>query len=486
MAKHTRRNIPRLVAFIAVDLVILLLVIYFGFVIFFRGHYFWHTSIGSVSCGGKSVSYVTEQNEQNVNDYLLTIYDCNGNKFHLTGRDFDCKYVNSGAEEAILKKQNPFTWPAHIKRKTQHTITGSISYDSDKLKQAIQALGIFSQDYIKAPVDAQIKLTDKSYEITPEDKGNTPILDNILTEVIDCIEQGEVTLTLSDACYVQPKVLASDDALKGVADQIDAYTSAVITYQIDGADEKLTSEKIFKMLQIEGTQVTINEKEVAKYAQYLASTYNTYGRKRAFKTTVGDVVEVSGGDYGWVVQKAEEAAQIIKDLTAGKPVSREPVYEQTANGRGEKEIGSTYLEIDYTNQHFYYYKDGNLVLDSDIVSGTMSTGLGSPDGIFKIQYCERNAVLKGETYTTPVAYFMPFAYNVGFHDATWRNGKFGGEYYKTGGSHGCINLPADVAKNLYDNLSKGTPVIAYYREPVVLTSESAKIGNAKSYVAPQQ
>lgn len=76
---------------------------------------------------------------------------------------------------------------------------------------------------------------------------------------------------------------------------------------------------------------------------------------------------------------------------------------------------------------------------------------------------------------------MVFAYNVGFHDADWRN-EFGQEIYKTSGSHGCINMPPEKAEELYQILQVGTPVIAYYREPVELTAENAKISNAYSYV----
>ncbi len=46
------------------------------------------------------------------------------------------------------------------------------------------------------------------------------------------------------------------------------------------------------------------------------------------------------------------------------------------------------------------------------------------------------------------------------HDATWRN-KFGGSIYLTEGSHGCINLPKSKAAEIFDNVSKGEPVIVY-------------------------
>jgi len=161
-------------------------------------------------------------------------------------------------------------------------------------------------------------------------------------------------------------------------------------------------------------------------------------------------------------------------------VTREPKYEQRAFVEGADDIGNTYIEIDYTNQHLWYYKDGSLVVDSDIVSGNLNNGNGSPDGVFKVISRQSPATLKGEDYESDVTYFMPFAYNVGLHDASWRS-SFGGSIYKNGGSHGCINLPYDAADTIYKNVELGTPVVAYYRENVKLTSNNAKVSNAYSY-----
>ena len=190
--------------------------------------------------------------------------------------------------------------------------------------------------------------------------------------------------------------------------------------------------------------------------------------------------KIGGGDYGWVINKKGEAAQIVEDIKNGESVTREPKYEQRAFVEGADDIGNTYIEIDYTNQHLWYYKDGSLVVDSDLVSGNLNNGNGSPDGVFKVISRQSPATLKGEDYESDVTYFMPFAYNVGLHDASWRS-SFGGSIYKNGGSHGCINLPYDAADTIYKNVELGTPVVAYYREDVKLTSNNAKVSNAYSY-----
>ena len=135
--------------------------------------------------------------------------------------------------------------------------------------------------------------------------------------------------------------------------------------------------------------------------------------------------------------------------------------------KGKNDIGDSYVEADLTNQHLYLYQDGEVVLETDFVSGRINNNSRTPEGIFGITYKTRNAVLRGEGYATPVNYWMPFYGNYGMHDATWR-GAFGGDIYLTNGSHGCINLPLNMAEQIYGYVFKGFPVICYYyAEPVV-------------------
>ena len=287
-----------------------------------------------------------------------------------------------------------------------------------------------------------------------EKPGSKPVYDQILSEVKDSLDNEVSELTLSDDCYETPAVTTDSEVITTEKDALDKYTSATVTYDIEGADEKLDSAKILDMLNIgDDGSVSIDDEKVTKYVQYLASTYNTYGRKRSFKTSSGDTIEIGGGDYGWVVSKKNEKAQLLEDLEGGKPVEREPVYEQTALYRGADDIGNTYIEIDYTKQHMWYYKDGSLVMESDLVSGNLARQNGSVDGVYKIVYKQRDATLVGEGYSSPVNYFMPFAYNIGIHDAGWRS-TFGGDIYKTSGSHGCINVPPAFAESLFKNYER--------------------------------
>lgn len=467
-------------------LVLTLLVATFFLVSYhFKDHFYPHTEINGLKVGGMSAEEAEEKIATDVGDYLLTLHDRDGNKYHITGRDIDCRYLPDGALGRALEEQNMYAWIPALFREHILNVDTPMAYDKDKLVEAVAALPCFQEENITYPVDAFVQRGESAYEIVPEQPGNQMILDRVAADVMAAVTAGEGNLTLTDEDYVPPKLTQDSPQLVGVLEQIEGYMGAEITYQISDYGEKLDSSEIFDMLSVdENMRVLLDEEKITDFVQDLATKYNTYADVREFATSSGDVVEIGGGDYGWVIDKAAEAELIRENIQGGEPVTREPAYSQRAQQEGLDDIGDTYVEIDYTKQHMWYYEEGTLILESDIVSGNVSRGNGSPDGLFKIVYKQSPAVLKGEDYASDVEYFMPFAYNVGIHDASWRS-QFGGEYYKTSGSHGCVNVPGAVAKELYGRIKVDTPVIAYYREPVELTAENCKISNAYSYVDPE-
>lgn len=480
--KRKKRILQRSITLAFGIILFLVLAVYLYFSFYFRSHFFFQTQLEDLNVSGMTAEKAADILHSEVKDYLLTIYDRDGNKYQILGVDIDYNYQPSGEEEKLIKEQKSFLWPAKILKRKTVDIDKSITYDETLLRSKVNALDCFNEDRMIQPTNAEIVQTENGYELKPETQGSYLIPDKTYTQIKAAIEAGESEVTLPDNVYEKPEVTSEDEVLKNCMAEIDSYMGAVITYDIEDADEVVDRSVISDWITVdENYQVTFHEDAVADYVQKLASKYNTYGDVRQFETTQGGVVSIGGGDYGWVVDKEAEKEQLLEEVRNGEVKTREPIYSQTALYRGKDDIGNTYIEIDYTNQHLYYYVDGNLKLDTDIVSGNISRGNGSPDGVFKIVYKKSPAVLKGEDYESNVTYFMPFAYNVGIHDASWRNGKFGGQIYKTSGSHGCINVSEDAATKLYDMVEVDTPVIAYYRETVKLTAENTKISNAYSY-----
>jgi lipoprotein-anchoring transpeptidase ErfK/SrfK len=125
------------------------------------------------------------------------------------------------------------------------------------------------------------------------------------------------------------------------------------------------------------------------------------------------------------------------------------------------DIGGTYIEVDMTMQKLYGYKDGEKVIETDIVTGNMRRNWDTPAGVNYVYAKQKKRILRGANYATPVDYWMPVVGNIGLHDANWRS-EFGGEIYQTDGSHGCVNIPPEVMPIIYETYEVGTPVIMFY------------------------
>ena len=114
-----------------------------------------------------------------------------------------------------------------------------------------------------------------------------------------------------------------------------------------------------------------------------------------------------------------------------------------------------------TQQKLYCYKAGELLLETDIVTGNMRRNWDTPVGVNFVYAKQKNRILRGQGYASPVDYWMPVKGAIGIHDADWRK-EFGGEIYLKNGSHGCINIPPENMPIIYDNYEIGTPVIMFY------------------------
>jgi lipoprotein-anchoring transpeptidase ErfK/SrfK len=273
------------------------------------------------------------------------------------------------------------------------------------------------------------------------------------------------TMDLEDRdCYEKPKYTKDSNEVLAAKDTLGKYVSTKVNYNFGDSNEMLDGQTIQDFLGVnENFEVVINEDKIKKYVSTLAEKHDTLGKTRDFKTTAGSVVKVSGGDYGWQISKSEETKDLIAVIKNGQSITKEPKYAQTALNHNANDIGNTYVEISISSQHLWFYKNGSLVTQGDIVTGNVSNNKATPAGTYRLDYKERNAVLRGDDYAQPVSFWMPFIpeEGIGMHDALWR-GSFGGSIYMSSGSHGCVNCPYDLANTIYNNIEEGTPVICYH------------------------
>ena len=137
------------------------------------------------------------------------------------------------------------------------------------------------------------------------------------------------------------------------------------------------------------------------------------------------------------------------------------IYEGRFQNEEEEKAGTplnTYVDVDIENQTVTFVQDGVPILSTPCVTGDLSQNRGTPTGIYAVYGHVRGKWLTGPTWHSWVEYWMPFTKGgCGLHDANWRS-KFGGEIYKTAGSHGCVNLPPEIAAQFFELAQIGTVV----------------------------
>ena len=439
-----------------------LLLIYFGIAIYFMNHFYFGSAINCINVSGKSVEEVNKQMASELQTYTLNLKERGGKNEQIRADEVGLKYNSDGQFKKLKDKQNPYKWiSAFFNTEASEMIEG-IKYDKELLKGRVDKLACFDSSNIIEPKNPSFKYTDKGYVIVGEVDGNKVNKDILYDRVSDAILKEETTINLESIdCYVKPQYTSNSQKIIDTKNILNKYVFSKITYTFGEYKEILDGSTINKWLTVDKNfKVTFDEKEVKNYIDALANNYSTLGKERNFVSSSGNTINVGGGDYGWSINRDKETQSLTRAIKEGQTISKEPAYTQTALSHGNNDIGNTYVEIDLAKQHLWFYKNGSLIEQGDVVTGNVSANHTTPGGIYKLKYKQKDAVLRGQGYAAPVTFWMPFNGGIGIHDASWRN-EFGGKIYKTDGSHGCINSPYYLAKAIFDNIEPGIPVICY-------------------------
>ncbi|MCC8051829.1 MAG: L,D-transpeptidase/peptidoglycan binding protein [Clostridiales bacterium] len=439
---------------------------YIAISVHYRTHFLENTTINGIDVSDLTAAEAEARIAEDAESYRLVITGKDEEQATINGADFDYCFVSNGETQELLDGQSPLAWIfAYFSDGQSYSMDTSVSYDAEKLAEAVSALTMMQEDQMTAPENAYIALLeDGTYGIIAETEGTQLDAEKVQEAAKTAVDAGKKTLNLEMAeCYVTADVTSEDESLITQVSLYNQYASMVINYYMSGdVIVSLTSDTFMDWFSLdENNSPVFDYDAVASWVESLADTYDTIGTYEPFVTSNGETVYVESVTYGWQMDRESETAELYSLLLAGQTEGRSPVWTVSALTRGENDIGDTYVEIDYTNQRMWYYKDGGLLVETPVVTGNTSAGNASPEGLYYIVYKQQDATLTGETYETPVDFWMPFYGNVGIHDAdSWRS-LYGGTIYMTSGSHGCINTPTAQAQTIYENIEAGTPVVCY-------------------------
>lgn len=432
------------------------------------------SQINGIDCSDMDAAEASARLTPSVDDYVLEV---KGRDFatgesgvvlgRITAADINMRYEGVLASvENALAQQDEYKWlmTYFTDEPASYSVTMTMAYDEEKAKSFVQTWDAFQTKNMRESQRAYIsEYSEKinGYQVIPRTISTRINEEQAYKYIIDSLHDYKTELDLEALGCYEEAAEQGEEKLYETVNTANKWLSASVTYDWNGFTVVLDKEQLRDWITIAEDKPVLDAGQVRSFVKKQAAAYDTYGKTGNFTTVHKVPMNLYHASYGWKTDIDAETEELVKLIQEGSIADREPVYSVVARQKGTNDIGDSYVEVDLTHQHLYLHIDGQIVLETDFVSGNMSTDSATPQGIFGITYKKADAVLRGADYVSPVSYWMPFFGNYGMHDSAWRKA-FGGDIYLTEGSHGCVNLPLDKAAAIFEYVSKGFPVICYY------------------------
>lgn len=454
----------------------LLIAAYFAVAYYYQGILGINTWVNGVFCTGRTVEDVNAQLVGQTAVPVITVRSADGEDvlIDLASCGYSVDYRDS--LNRLKNSQNPFLWIFRLFGETRVEYSPDVDVDEELVREKWEELDCVKEEK-EIPFEVRLARTDDGYQLE-----NT-MLNRLNTEkALEELErlsrqQEDGLLDLSEEQYYEDVPYTQEqEAVFALQERLEDFQKCQVTLDMGAEKISLSGTKLLDFLQKDGDGLPaldeagglmLDETAVEAFTQELLDEYNTYGKEREFQSTRGDLVTVPAGTYGTELDGEAELAyltDVLSRCVAGEKTVKEthtPKYLREAYCKGADDIGDTYIEVDMTEQKMYFYLDGELLVETDIVTGNLARHNGTPQGVYYVYSKQTNRILRGRTYASHVDYWMPIYKNIGIHDASWR-ASFGGSIYKTDGSHGCINTPRKYMSTIYENAELGTPVVVFY------------------------
>ena len=451
-----------------------LLVVYGIGGLFFSSHFMPNTRVNGEDVSWMSVddlaTHVTE-----VGQSFQSHVTGDGIDITIPASEIELNYDGTAYGLEAGSQIDPWQWPTRIFSEHDFRAATGITFNQDKLNALVLAAVDAVNANAQPPTNATMAFDEPSQSFVPVPDALGTMVDPATTmaTVSDGIRTLQTNITLGDADLTQPIVRFKDDALAAVIDRANGLCKQSIPLRIADRDAGTIDINLMKgwLYTNEHCELLVNVDAVKEWTQGdLSRQFDTAGTERKYTRPDGKEVTVTGGNYGWNLDGEALANLIAQNIQADNVGPIDVPMKSTAVewNPGGPDWGKRYIDVDMTEQYVRVYGDnGEIVLESPCVTGIPYHA--TDEGVYTIFEHTANMTLVGldyngdgkPDYETPVSYWMPFNGGQGLHDAYWRYG-FGGDIWQYDGSHGCVNLPTDVAAQLFDWSHVGDVVVVHW------------------------
>ena len=325
--------------------------------------------------------------------------------------------------------------------------------------------------------DAYMEFDGEKFRVVDEVQGNELELEPVraalreaaasLTVNADAPQNGSFEVTDVSGCYVQPEITAknADFDFNELLQEKLADVTVKLDMNLEGQSEQnkivtLTEKELSPLVSVDkdgSIQVAEDKLDVLIAGwKALADVSNT---SFILNTYVDgpkpmDFLKV---DYQLDTESLKQTlTEALTTLTFEDIRAELLLYK---NGEPYAPLTDVYVEVDIDNQKLTVYKQGEVVISTDVVTGNLN-GFQTITGLYYAYNKETDQWMRGEDYLVFSKYWIGIDGAYGLHDASWRT-HFGKDFYVNGGSHGCVNIPVDAMPTIFETVEVGDAIILF-------------------------
>lgn len=449
-------------------IIVVLIVVFGGMAAYQVNHFNQGIAINGVDVSGLTAKQAVDKLE---NTKLNNDVWVDGKViFHGEATSSGFKASDVPAVKKLLKKQ--FTLiPLHKDKNYNILADNDNQYRKTTVHSAVEQILNKENQSRKSAKDAYAELKDGKVTIVKAEDGNRYDVKAMMSEFDKQINNDKIELKSVE----QKPLTASSKTVQDEKAKLEKLADASVNYRVENQTYDLKASDCINSAKYINGKYIINSEKLKDKINQINKEKATLGKKFKFKTTAGKEIEVQGKTYGWALSDKKAQATILRAMEDGtKNVdAKQDIYGigYNENGTGygvtsNDGIGDTYAELSLADQHAWFYRDGKLVDQVDVVTGDVKTNSETPKGVYYIMYQQSPSILRGthpdgKKYACKVQYWSQFTDDgCGFHDASWRT-NWAKNAYLTDGSNGCANIRPAQAEAVYKALSVNEPVIIY-------------------------
>lgn len=434
----------------------------------FQDTFFPNTTVNGIDVSGMKPAELAGIVEADAAGWTSTLTG-DGLDIALTAENVGLAYDGDELAAEAISEQNPWAWPVEYSKSHTLEASGTVTYDEDKLWSLIEPVVADSQALADTFVDGGIIYDPEidAYRVqddaTPRHINRSALIAQASPQIIE----------MSDSVTIDESCLDSDERIEQAIADANSLVGATVELKLgDEVAYTLDSDAISQWVSFDDDlNVVLDEQAIIEFGPgELSEALDTVGTTRTYTRPDGKEITVTGGAYGWSIDGAATSDLILAAIRSGEPSTIDiPTFSEADHvNPGGQEWGA-YIDVDRTEQYGRFYDaDGNIIWETDLVTGQPNLGRETPEGVWYVTSKERNTELRGPEneegepqWISYVDFWMGVVGNsVGLHNAPWR-GAYGGDIYTWNGSHGCINMSYEAAEELYGLVEIGVPVIVH-------------------------